>query len=249
MTIAAHSAGWLGRAVGVLLVLVLATSCFVGGTFAKYTTSGSGSDSARVAKFGVNVTADSGKMFSTTYEKHADDTFTVTGNTVVSQNADKLVAPGTSGQMANFNITGKPEVAVRVQFKVDEFKLENWTLDDGTVYCPIVFTVNGSNYRIDPADQSAAALTNFENEVKRAINDTVYDYAPGTDIAQELAKTDGSGNKYNLNISWKWPFESGSDQATNVQYDAKDTKLGDAAANGNPGKISLKITATVTQID
>ena len=241
---------WLGQAVGVLLVLVLATSCFVGGTFAKYTTSGNGSDSARVAKFGVNVTADSGKMFSTTYAKDADDSFTVSGNTVVSQNADKLVAPGTKGQMANFNITGKPEVAVRVQFKVDEFKLENWTIDDaGTVYCPILINVNGTKIRLNPAGHTAADLAAFEDEVKRVINGIKYDYAPGTDIAQERAKTDNNGNKYNLNISWEWPFESGSDQATKVQYDAKDTKLGDAAANGNPGKISLTITATVTQID
>ena len=43
---------------GILLALVLVTSCFVGGTFAKYVTEGTGSDSARVAKFGVTVTAD-----------------------------------------------------------------------------------------------------------------------------------------------------------------------------------------------
>ena len=243
---------WLGRAVGVLLVLVLATSCFVGGTFAKYTTSGSGSDSARVAKFGVNVTADSGKMFSTTYAKDADNSFTVSGNTVVSQNEDKLVAPGTKGQMANFNITGTPEVAVRVQFKVDEFKLENWTIDDaGTVYCPIRINVNGIKIRLNPAGHTAADLAAFENEVKSTINGIKCDIAPGTDIAQELAKPnpDNNGNIYNLNISWEWPFESGNDAVTNLEYDAKDTKLGDAAANGTPGKITLKITATVTQID
>ena len=78
-----------------------------------------------------------------------------------------------------------------------------------------------------------------------------YDYAPGTNIAQELAKpnSDNNGTIYNLNISWNWPFESGKDAVTNLEYDAKDTKLGEAAANGTPGKITLKITATVTQID
>ena len=37
----------LMRAALLLLVLTLITSCFVGGTFAKYTTSAEGSDTAR----------------------------------------------------------------------------------------------------------------------------------------------------------------------------------------------------------
>ena len=48
---------WTLRAAVLMLALVLITSCFVGGTFAKYVTSGSGTDSARVAKFGVTVKA------------------------------------------------------------------------------------------------------------------------------------------------------------------------------------------------
>ena len=40
----------------VLVALVLITSCFVGSTFAKYVTNGDLTGSARVAKFGVNVT-------------------------------------------------------------------------------------------------------------------------------------------------------------------------------------------------
>ena len=43
------------RVAGLLLALVLVTSCFVGGTFAKYTTGNYGEDNARVAKFGVAV--------------------------------------------------------------------------------------------------------------------------------------------------------------------------------------------------
>lgn len=40
----------LMRASGFLLVLTLITSCFVGGTFAKYVSRAETSDSARVAK-------------------------------------------------------------------------------------------------------------------------------------------------------------------------------------------------------
>lgn len=38
------------RAAVLMLALVLITSCFVGGTFAKYVTSGTGGDNAKVAK-------------------------------------------------------------------------------------------------------------------------------------------------------------------------------------------------------
>lgn len=43
------------RIASVLLVAVILTTCAISGTFAKYVTSGSGSDTARVAKFGVTV--------------------------------------------------------------------------------------------------------------------------------------------------------------------------------------------------
>mgnify|MGYP002508629535 CR=1 FL=1 len=55
------------RFVAMLLVLVLMTSCFVGGTFAKYTTADSASDTARVAKWGITVST-SGTLFGKFYQ-------------------------------------------------------------------------------------------------------------------------------------------------------------------------------------
>ena len=55
------------RVAGLLLALVLVTSCFVGGTFAKYVTYGGGQDHARVAKFGVKVEA-TGDVFAKEYD-------------------------------------------------------------------------------------------------------------------------------------------------------------------------------------
>ncbi len=43
------------RMASALLVLTLLTTCIIGGTFAKYTTSGTATDTARVAKWGVKV--------------------------------------------------------------------------------------------------------------------------------------------------------------------------------------------------
>ena len=43
------------RLVALLAVAMMFTMCFVGGTFAKYTSSATGSDSARVAKWSFKV--------------------------------------------------------------------------------------------------------------------------------------------------------------------------------------------------
>ena len=127
----------LMRSAGLLLVLVLVTSCFVGSTFAKYTVGGTGSDTARVAKFGVNVTAN-GTMFAREYATDDRSAGTITKSVI---STDKVVAPGTKGNMASMTLTGTPEVAVRVSYAVNKFELKGWTTDGTTEYCPLVFTV------------------------------------------------------------------------------------------------------------
>ncbi len=75
-----------------LLVLTLATTCFVSGTFAKYVSEGEGEDAARVAKWGVKVEI-AGDGFKTTYGKDEVNA-NVDGPTVVSSTTEKVVAPG-----------------------------------------------------------------------------------------------------------------------------------------------------------
>ena len=53
------------RIASVLLVAVLLSTCAISGTFAKYVTTDSGSDSARVAKFAFTV-SENGTDFTTT---------------------------------------------------------------------------------------------------------------------------------------------------------------------------------------
>lgn len=221
------------RAAGLLLVLVLATSCFVGSTFAKYVTSGNGADKARVAKFGVNVTGDN-TLFATKYEK-TDENYTKSTFTVVAANAsadendkttgDKVIAPGTNGTMTQFDVTGTPEVAVRVSYGA-ELNLTNWTVG-GEDYCPLVFTVNGTPYKME-ANETVA---DFKNKVEAAIKGVSADYAPNTDL---------SAVNDDLNVTREWPF------STSAENDVKDTALGNAET---PAEVSLTASATVTQID
>ena len=229
---------WTLRAAVLMLALVLITSCFVGGTFAKYVTSGSGTDSARVAKFGVTLTAHAGEMFKTTYTK-TDTSFTLAENTVVSSDMSKLVAPGTDGRMAEFGMTGKPEVAVRVSYEVKQFELTNWTTDGTDEYCPLVFTVNGTEYKI--GNTGITNVAQLQTAVKNAINAYTKDYEANQDLSGKTAD--------NLQIAWKWAFEDTAVGA--YQTDAKDTALGNRAANNvaEAGKIDFAVTMTVTQID
>jgi hypothetical protein len=119
-----------------LLVLTLLTSCIISGTFAKYTTEATGSDTAVVAKWGVTVKADGG-LFGTIYQI-GDKTNTVTteGSTESTTTADAsnnkpvatettnefsvkatgtsdVVAPGTqsSDTGLTLSVSGSPEVS------------------------------------------------------------------------------------------------------------------------------------------
>lgn len=81
----------------VLLVLAVLVALFAGGTFAKYVTEDDGEDSARVAKWGVEVyVADD--WFKTAYGRDATDAGDIGDNTVQSSENDvNVVAPGTDG--------------------------------------------------------------------------------------------------------------------------------------------------------
>ena len=202
-----------------LLVATLLTASVICGTFAKYATQATSTDSARVAKFGVTITAN-GTTFAKSYAK--DDAATAITNTVVS--TENVVAPGTDGSMASMKLTGKPEVAVKVSYKAD-FKLnDKWTVN-GDFYCPLTINVNktaikGTDYK--SADEFAAA-------VNAAIDGYSKEYAPGTDLS-----TVGNDS---LAITWAWNYTGN---------DTKDTALGNAA---DPGTVTLGVNTTVTQID
>ena len=230
------------RVASVLLVAVLMTTCAISGTFAKYVSDGTATDSARVAKWGVTVTG-AADMFKTEYP--ADDTSaSITGGSVVTSNSDKLLAPGTEGTLTKFALTGTPEVAVRVTYTVTNIALDNWTLYDGTTeYCPIVFNINGTTYGTKDTDATVkrATVTALKDTLVAVINDYSNEYEAKTSLSGTATEV--------LDISWYWSFEGN---------DANDTVLGNKAAgidgDGNAitpasASIALTVKCTVTQID
>ena len=75
------------RAASILLVAVLLSTCAISGTFAKYVTTASGTDTARVAKWGVVITAN-GNLFNKTYAFKKDNQIATETNSVISTTDD-----------------------------------------------------------------------------------------------------------------------------------------------------------------
>ena len=232
------------RAAVLMLALVLITSCFVGGTFAKYVTSGEAGDNARVAKWGVSITAHAtGDIFAKEYDAIAGQ-----DNTVIAGGEYTVIAPGTKKDNAALvTLSGKPEVSVQVTYNAEHFSLTgNWIGDENnTFYCPLIIKVTGKvgdavkTETINCVEKTSAA--EVETAVKNAVAACSATYGPNTD----LSTVAGDG----LKISWEWPFEGTANQG---QTDAKDTYLGNQAATATGldiPSIHIPVTATVTQID
>ena len=217
--------GMFPRIAAVMLMLTLLSTCVISGTFAKYTTNGKTSASARVAKWGVFVQSTS-DIFSTEYA--TDDEAAESASIATSVKANSAVlAPGTTGNLGAITVTGKPEVAVAITYTAD-LTLTGWEDSDGNVYCPIVFNVNGTEYKIDSTNTTLALL---ESAVEGAIAAYTARYAPGTDLSG-VATSENAPK-----LTWTWAFD-GND-------DVKDTYL----ANSESSSISLELNVTITQIN
>ena len=127
------------RAAGILFLATMLTTCMTAGTFAKYTTGDSAEDSARVAKFGVTVTADC-SLFGEEYADAANGNKPInfsgdtnTGTVQVSAQGENVVAPGTKNDTGlGFTVAGKPEVDVQVTANIDNSKIKDVYLKAGS---------------------------------------------------------------------------------------------------------------------
>ena len=226
-----------------LMVAVLISTSTISGTFAKYVSEGSSQDTARVAEFGVRITAN-GQTFT---DKHEGIEANWSGKNTVDGEGENVIAPGTKGDMVKMTLTGQPEVAVRVTYDLTTFDLTDWTLYDGTTeYCPVIFTVNNETFGTNDtsATNKFSTVTELKEAITTAVEDYSKEYVPNTDLS-------GVGED-SLAISWEWPFSVDKD------HDLKDTILGDKAAGiaedgtimeKTPAEIDITITTTVTQID
>lgn len=102
------------RLLATLLVMTMLSTCIISGTFAKYTTSDSGSDSARVAKWGVTALV-SGNLFGEKYENDVIKETSTKAEVAVSATGTNVVAPGTKNETGvTISVSGMPEVSNKV---------------------------------------------------------------------------------------------------------------------------------------
>ena len=185
------------RIASILLMLVLITSCVVSGTFAKYTTSGSSSDSARVAKWGVNVyvTGDDVGVL-----ENAEGTNKETD--IVSSSTISKIAPGTKGSICTISIEGQPEVTTRITYSAT-VSLEGWEVD-GLFYCPVDVIVGNKTV------EKGSSMDEYEANIINAIKIS-YSLAAGVNL---------DGNS--LTVTWKWDYST--DEAISLKDTALATK-------------------------
>lgn len=264
------------RLASFLLVAVLISTSAISGTYAKYVTKAESTDTARVAKWGVEVTSTS-DMFNTTY---ATDDTTVTGinnsvETAPTGDGKELVAPGTTKEDVAFTITGTPEVAVNVSVKIDPLgtntEVKDVYLKKGTYtdYTKSVLGTDGNpKYETFELTEDYYPLkwtlkngTKIVAEGKLSDIETYLEgtnvsnnYAPNTDLSKIDAATDGTGD---YTLSWTWDFERKDGEGKVIdKFDAADTLLGNLAAGKatvDSSKYCLdvqyELSIAVTQID
>lgn len=252
------------RIASFLLIAVLLSTSAISGTYAKYVTSDNGSDSARVAKWGVTVTV-KGSLFSNSY-KDAPTTYTLNEavDTITVQaytESDNLVAPGTKNEDGmTFVLTGTPEVDTKIEIAIKaekDVKLPAGTYDDWTTgdttdtftldndYYPVVFTLtNGSG--VELAKGNLATIETYLEGLSKT-------YHTNTDLSKISTNTDGT-----YKLTWAWAFDGAQTlngkSFTEKQVDQADTYLGNVAATlisdaTAVTDISFEISITATQVD
>lgn len=165
------------RAAGILLLATMLTTCMTAGTFAKYTTSGEAEDSARVAKFGVTVSAD-GSLYGEEYSNAADGNTIIaytgnanTGTVQVSTTGENVVAPGTKNETGlGFGITGTPEVDVKITStaNAESIYLKGGTYGVMTEMNNITatnFAASGDLYEYDDTTEEYTLAETYDNSV------------------------------------------------------------------------------------
>lgn len=243
------------RIAAVMLMLCLVTTCAISGTFAKYTTEKSGSDTARVAYWGWNAT-DVAKA-----EINIDDLFdqyydNATG-TVISVDAngdgetDDVIAPGTTSsadfkfQYTNYQTDKITAPEVDYTFVVD-------TTGSTTDAANAILTNPNIKWKLSVAGDTGVAYTVPSGN--KALNE----WGTYAELIANIQALDGNvtGDEYKAGtlpaafdgeevwtISWQWLFD---DTTGGVNNDVNDTIMGNA---GTLEEVTVAIKITATQKD
>lgn len=237
----------LKKATGMLFAGAVITTGLLGTTLAKYVSDlGTQTDQARVARWGVSGSDSELDLFKTAY---AADDAAADKNTVVSADADKVIAPGTSGSVELIpTVTGIPEVAYKIVYSLktsdaDPFGYQgDWNVTDGFGWWPLQFdlTVYQDDVIVDSyegigknADTGDVQLEAIKTKLDGLESAIIY---PGETPTTTPLKAV---------LTWSWPFER------EPSTDKWDTEIGNKADLGGANVPSFKIvmSAKAVQVD
>ena len=240
------------RLASILMIAVLMTTCTISGTFAKYVSAVSANDTARVAKWGVELTADA-DVFKPTYNG-------TSGVAVKADDDTDVIAPGTTGTATIFTIAGAPEVDVDVVATLGAYTIatlpagtyKDYTNQNpgtpdyvlGSAYKPVKWTLTKVTAGIDGIDGNGDDQTNVEVAAQNL--DAVQTYLTGISTRYEVESNEFADIVGEYTLTWDWAFEVD---------DKADTFMGQVAAGvaaapaGYVGNESFAFSLTVTQVD
>ena len=210
-----------------LAILLIAAIAFGAYTYSKYVTSKEGTDSAKVAKWGFEVTIDdSNNGFSTMYGTDGTSVAEEAAASAVVKGSSNVVAPGTNGNVISFTINGTAEVNAELTATLDNINDVSLTLTKditGTGSESTKLTYNPVKWTLASTTKSTIK-TGTLSEVAAAI----------AEISEKVKAGKSFGETYT--ISWSWAFDGQSltvTDGTTINGDALDTILGQIASKGD----------------
>ena len=225
------------RLASVLLVLTLLSTSVISGTFAKYTTSDSSYDSARVAKWGFEATDSSIVL---------DDLFKSAYNGTVNSETADVVAPGTTNSVKlsfAYDTTTIAAPEVDYNFTVLAEVTSDTSYDDLDDNPNFYWTLTGPN-NLNGEYQTVALLLEAINKLDGQYGSAGKKYEANTLPTTFYGESNQDAAEYE--IGWNWVFETKEGEVVDADQDALDTAMGNADALDS---LEITITITATQVD
>ena len=214
------------RSASVLLVATLLTTSVISGTLAKYTTQDAAKDTARVAKWGVELQA-IGNLYGDTYK---DLIVTENDTNATVQSVDRtadVVAPGTqNAEGFTFSLKGKPEVdgTITTTIKSQNIFLKKGTYGIMIPVAPGVVTADNFDEITDLYTKSDNTYTAATAYAASATYYTLEDYVVVSDDYYPVV----------YNLAGKTSYNKGTTKADSLNAVAVElaTKLGIESESG-----------------
>ena len=227
------------RLASILLVCVLLTTSVISGTFAKYTTSVSSDDKARVANWGFTTTTLDFDLFDGTYDNVAYQ--------ASSGEPTNLIAPGTEKKDA-----GKFKMILAEADKAPEVAYTFAITTDGSSCADEIKNNKNIIWYLDGSKATAAGKEDGSWDALIAAIEALD--GDKTYAAGEFPEAFKSGATHN--VGWEWLISGSSEYAVAGQegsgtdkkltQDEYDTYMGNQATLA---QVKLVIKFTATQID